>query len=53
MGKRGPKKGQGGRPRGGKHTAEQREEWRLRRLNAKHKKWNSFWYGYASFQGYR
>ena len=37
MGKRGPKKGQGGRPHGGNHSEEQRREWRLRKIKAKQK----------------
>ena len=38
MGKRGPKKGQGGRPHGGKHSEEQRCEWRLRKTESERKK---------------
>ena len=38
MGKRGPKKGQGGRPRGGKHPEEQRSEWRLRKIKSERKR---------------
>lgn len=38
MGKRGPKKGQGGRPHGGNHSEAQRQEWRLRKIEAARKK---------------
>ena len=38
MGKRGPKKGQGGRPHGGKHSEEQRCEWRLRKTESERKR---------------
>lgn len=38
MGKRGPKQGQGGRPRGGKHSDKQRSEWRLRKIESERNK---------------